>query len=55
VTPLPARVARWNTFKPKIQIWVVFGGSCIRRCWYTLWIFDLFYSQLVYFMDIWYI
>jgi hypothetical protein len=23
-----ARVARWFVFKPKIQIWVNFGGPC---------------------------
>jgi hypothetical protein len=23
-------------FKPKIQIWVNFGGSCTGRCWYIL-------------------
>jgi hypothetical protein len=22
--------------KPKIQIWVIFGGSYNRRCWYIL-------------------
>jgi hypothetical protein len=26
-----ARVARWFVFKPKIQIWVNFGGSCDGR------------------------
>jgi hypothetical protein len=26
------RVARWFVFKPKIQIWVNFGGSCKGRC-----------------------
>jgi hypothetical protein len=25
------RVARWFVFKPKIQIWVNFGGSCNGR------------------------
>jgi hypothetical protein len=34
------RVARWFLFKPKIQIWVNFGGSCTEWC-------------LVYFMDTW--
>jgi hypothetical protein len=33
------RVARWLIFKPKIPIWVNFGGSCIRRCWHILWPF----------------
>jgi hypothetical protein len=27
------RVARWFVLKPKIQIWVYFGGSCNGRCW----------------------
>jgi hypothetical protein len=30
------RVARWFVFKPKIQIWVNFGGSCNGRCWCIL-------------------
>jgi hypothetical protein len=35
----------------KSQIWVIFGGPCIGRCWHILWTFGLFYSLLVYFMD----
>jgi hypothetical protein len=27
------RVARWFVFKPKIPIWVNFGGSCNGSCW----------------------
>jgi hypothetical protein len=30
------RVARWFVFKPKIQIWVNFGGSCNGSCSYIL-------------------
>jgi hypothetical protein len=26
------KVARWFVFKPKIQIWVNFGGSCDGIC-----------------------
>jgi hypothetical protein len=47
------RVARWFVFKPKIQIWVKFGGSCNGRCWYILWICGPFYGILKYFMDLW--
>jgi hypothetical protein len=36
--------------KPKIPIWVHFGGSCIGRCWYIY-----FMAKLVYKMVIWYI
>jgi hypothetical protein len=43
-----ARVARWYIFKPKIPIWVNFGGSCTRRCWYILRPFDLFHGNLIY-------
>jgi hypothetical protein len=32
-------VARCYIFKPKIPIWVHFGGSCNGRCWYILWPF----------------
>jgi hypothetical protein len=42
------RVARWYIFKPKILIWIDFGGSGNGRCWYIL-------SPLVYFTAIWYI
>jgi hypothetical protein len=48
------RVARWFVFKPKIQIWVNFGGSLNGRCWYILWTLGPFYGLLLYFMDIWY-
>jgi hypothetical protein len=46
------RVARWFVFKPKIPIWVNFGGSCNGSCWYILWPFGLFYGHLVYFVAI---
>jgi hypothetical protein len=42
------RVARWYIFKPKIKLWVHFGGSCKGK-------FALFYVHLVYFLVIWYI
>jgi hypothetical protein len=41
-------------FRPKIQIGVIFGGSCNRRGWFILWTFGLFYNHLVYLMGIWY-
>jgi hypothetical protein len=36
--PFPAfvRVARWFVFKPKIPIWVNFGGPLNGKCWYIL-------------------
>jgi hypothetical protein len=46
------KVARWFIFKPKIQIWVNFRGSCNGRCWYILWSFGIFYGNTVYFMAI---
>jgi hypothetical protein len=49
------RVARWYIFKPKIHIWLNFGGSSNARCWYILWPLGLFYGPLVYFVTIWYI
>jgi hypothetical protein len=62
------RVARWYIFKPKIQIWVNFGGYCRGTCWHFLWHFGLFAAiwynlrpfgifnaNLVHFVDIWYI
>jgi hypothetical protein len=48
------RVARWFVFKPKIPIWVNFGGSCNEKSWYILWPFGLFYGHWKYLMAIWY-
>jgi hypothetical protein len=50
-----SRVARWFVFKPKIPIWVNFGGSCYEKSWFILWPFGLFYGHWKYFMAIWYI
>jgi hypothetical protein len=33
---LSGSTARWYVFKPKIPIWVNFGGPCNGRCWYFL-------------------
>jgi hypothetical protein len=56
------RVARWHIFRPKIPIWVNFGGSCNRRCWciYGHWVYStaissnlrpwgIFHGYFVYF------
>jgi hypothetical protein len=51
----PSRVARWFVFKPKIPIWVHFGGPQIRKGLYILWPFGIFYGDLGYYMTIWYI
>jgi hypothetical protein len=50
---LSTTVARRFVFKPKIQTWVNFGGSCTGRCWYILWTLGPLYSLLLYFMDFW--
>jgi hypothetical protein len=31
---LTVRVARWYIMKPKIPLWVNFGGPQIGKCWY---------------------
>jgi hypothetical protein len=49
------RVARWFVFKPKIPIWVNFGGSCNGKSWYILCPYGLFYCYWKYFMVIWYV
>jgi hypothetical protein len=54
-----SRVARWFVFKPKIQIWVNFGGCfkdgiCILRT-LILRSFVIFYGHFVQFVVIWYI
>jgi hypothetical protein len=43
------RVARWFVFKPKIPIWVNFGGPENGKYWS----FGIFYGHSVYFMAIW--
>jgi hypothetical protein len=54
------RVARWRTFKPKIAIWVNFGGSCNGRywsywsaIWSILWPIGIFCGYLVHFYNLW--
>jgi hypothetical protein len=37
VLRLECSVARWYILEPKILIWVNFGRSFNRRCWYFLW------------------
>jgi hypothetical protein len=44
-----------DIFNPKIPIWVNFGGSSNGRCWYILWPYGLYYCDLVYYVDIWYL
>jgi hypothetical protein len=44
---LCTRVARWFVFKPKIPIWVNFGGPWNGKGWYILWLFWIYYSHLV--------
>jgi hypothetical protein len=46
-----SRVARWYIFRPKIVIWINFGGPCNGRCYYIL----LVYGLLIHFMTIWYV
>jgi hypothetical protein len=43
-----SRVARWYIFRPKIAIWLTFGGPCDGRYEYNWWIFGLFFPLLVY-------
>jgi hypothetical protein len=54
VIPMYKRVARWFVFKPKIQIWVNFGGSCNVRCWYILRTLGPFYGLMLNFTNICY-
>jgi hypothetical protein len=52
------RVARWFVFKPKILIWVNFGGSCLlyfMTIWPILRPLEIFYGHLIYFVAISYI
>jgi hypothetical protein len=49
------RVARWFIFKPKIPIWVNFGGPWNGKCWYMYFMtirntsrpFGIIYGRLV--------
>jgi hypothetical protein len=49
---LQNRVARWYILRPKIAIWVNFGGFCYVRCWNILLTFDIFNGNLVRFVVI---
>jgi hypothetical protein len=49
---LLGRVARWYIFKPKIPIWVNFGGPYNGKCWYIVWSFWNILRLLVYVMVI---
>jgi hypothetical protein len=62
------RVARWYIFKPKITIWVYFGGAWNGKVWYSLtkvlnleyftavryilWQFGILCDRLVYFSPV---
>jgi hypothetical protein len=50
---VPARVARWYFFKPKLPIWVNFGGPKNEKCCYILCPYGIYYFHLVYSMVIW--
>jgi hypothetical protein len=53
--PFTDRVARWYNLKPKIPIWVNFGGTWNGRYWYFCDHFGQFSSHLINFMVFWYI
>jgi hypothetical protein len=36
------RDARWYIFKPKVPMFVNFGGPYNEKCWYILWSFGIF-------------
>jgi hypothetical protein len=40
-------------FKPKITIWVNFGGLKKGKYWHILCPFGIYYGHLVYFIVIW--
>jgi hypothetical protein len=52
VTSKP-RLPDGTYLKPKIPIWVNFGGLWNGRAWYVLWPFGTYYGHLIHFMAIW--
>jgi hypothetical protein len=46
------RVARWFLFRPKLLIWVYFGGPWNAKCCFILCPFGIFYSHLVYIFNV---
>jgi hypothetical protein len=52
---LCSRVARWFIFKPKIPVWVNFGGPWNGKYWYMLWTFGIVCGHLVDFFPFWYV
>jgi hypothetical protein len=55
IQSISTTVEGWYIFKPKIPIWVNFGGPKIGKCWNILWPFGMFYGHLVQCVFIWYI
>jgi hypothetical protein len=49
---LCVKVARWYIFKPKIPIWVNFGGLWNGKGWCIILPFGIYYRHVVYFMAI---
>jgi hypothetical protein len=64
-TAVAIRVAGWDISKPKIPIWVHFGGKMLvsfMAIWFILWPcgifygpFGIFYGHFVYFSSFWYV
>jgi hypothetical protein len=52
--PVYHQDCQMDFFKPKIPIWVNFGGPKMGKCWYVLRPFGIFYEHLGNFMNIWY-
>jgi hypothetical protein len=49
-----SRVARWFIFKPKIPLWVKFGGPWNGKCCSILLPLGIFFGHLVLFLAVWY-
>jgi hypothetical protein len=61
LSALKSRVARWFVFKPKIPIWVNFGGPYIGKLengdifyGHEEYLMEIFYNHLVHFFRFWY-
>jgi hypothetical protein len=49
---LLTRIARWYIVKPKIPIWVNFGGPWNGKGWYILWPFGILRSFVIFYGDL---
>jgi hypothetical protein len=44
-------VARWFISRPKVLVWVYFGGPWNGKCWYIFWPLGIIYDNLYMYLQ----